>query len=98
MNSTARSPNIVGRFCAVARTATSGRRFRPSRWGGLLALAVATGCIQLGHWQHAKADRKLAAQAQLDTRQADAPVSIGATPVDAEALRARPVTVRGRLE
>lgn len=98
LNSTARSPNIVARFCAVTRTATSGRRFRPSWWGGLLALAVATGCIQLGNWQHAKADRKLAAQHQLDTRGGDAPVSIGSAPVDADALRSRPVSVRGHFE
>lgn len=63
-----------------------------------MALAVATGCIQLGNWQHAKADRKLAAQHLLDARGGDTPVSIGAAPVDAEALRSRPVTVRGQFE
>lgn len=63
-----------------------------------MALAVATGCIQLGNWQHAKADRKLAAQHLLDTRGGDAPVSIGSAPVDAEALRSRPVSVRGQFE
>ncbi len=63
-----------------------------------MALAVATGCIQLGNWQHAKADRKQAAQHLLDTRGTDAPVSLGATPVDAAALNSRAVVVRGLFE
>ena len=44
MNSTTHSPNVVarltGQFCARLRTATSGRRFRPSLWGGAVALAA----------------------------------------------------------
>lgn len=85
-------------MCAGLRSATSGRRFRPSLWGGTLALAVATGCIQLGNWQHAKFDRKQAAQKLLDARGVDAPITLGASPVDAEALRSHPVVVRGRFE
>ena len=85
-------------MCAGLRSATSGRRFRPSLWGGALALAVATGCIQLGNWQHAKFDRKQAAQKLLDARGVDAPITLGASPVDAEALRSHPVVVRGRFE
>ena len=85
-------------MCAGLRSATSGRRFRPSLWGGALALAVGTGCIQLGNWQHAKFDRKQAAQKLLDARGVDAPITLGASPVDAEALRSHPVVVRGRFE
>ncbi len=59
---------------------------------------MAAGCIQLGHWQHAKADRKLAAQAALDVRRGDAPVTLGSAPVDADAVHARPVVVRGRFD
>lgn len=59
---------------------------------------MATGCIQLGNWQHAKAQRKLAAQAELDARRGDAPVNLSPTLVDAEALHARPVVVRGRFD
>ena len=98
LNSTARSSRFSSRLCARLQAATSGRRFRPSVWGGALAVVVAAGCIQLGNWQHAKADRKQAAQTLLDQRSIDAPVSLGATPVDAEALRSRPVVVRGRFD
>lgn len=85
-------------MCARLRAVTSGRRFRPSPWGGLLALAVAAGCIQLGNWQHGKADRKAAAQALLDHGMQDGTIQLAGTPVDAEALRARQVVVRGRFE
>lgn len=98
LNSTARSSRVFSRLCARLQAATSSRRFRPSVWGGALAIVIAAGCIQLGNWQHAKADRKQAAQALLDQRGTDAPVSLGATPVDAEALRSRPVVVRGRFD
>jgi surfeit locus 1 family protein len=64
----------------------------------VVALVVAGGCIALGNWQYAKFERKEAAQAQLDRRAADAPIALGGTPVSAEALRARPVVVRGRFE
>lgn len=67
-------------------------------WGGLLALAVAAGCVQLGNWQYGKAERKQAAQALLDQRSTDAPVSLGNTPADADSLRSRPVLIRGRFE
>ena len=85
-------------MCAGAKAATSGRRFRPSVWGGALALIVAAGCIQLGNWQHAKFDRKQTAQNLLDSRGTDAPLKLGASPVDAETLRFRPVVVRGQFE
>lgn len=67
-------------------------------WGGVLALAVAAGCLQLGNWQYGKAERKQAAQALLDLRSADTPVSLGSTPVDAASLHSRPVSIRGRFE
>ncbi len=89
---------MVGRLCARLRHATSGRRFHPSLVGGVAALVAAGGCIALGNWQYAKFERKEAAQAQLDHRAADAPIALGGMPVDAEALRARPVVVRGQFE
>ena len=64
----------------------------------MVALAVAGGCIALGNWQYAKFERKEAAQAQLDRRAADAPITLGGALVEPEALRARPVVVRGRFE
>ena len=88
----------MSRLCARLREATSGRRFRPSALGGVIALMFAIGCFHLGNWQHAKADRKLAAQSLQDQRGIDAAVSIAGPLVDAESLRARPVTVRGHFE
>jgi len=85
-------------LCAGVRAITSGRRFRPSLWGGLLALGVAAGCLQLGNWQYGKAERKQVAQALLDQRSTDAPVSLGNTLADADSLRSRPVLIRGRFE
>lgn len=98
LNSTAHSPNVVRRLCARAGVLTSRRRFRPSLWGGALALVIAAGCIQLGNWQHAKAERKQAAQSLLDQRGVEAPVSLGSARVDADSLRSRPVVVRGRFD
>lgn len=63
-----------------------------------MAIAVAAGCIQLGQWQHGKAERKQAAQNLLDVRGGDAPVTLGTDPVDAESLRSRPVRVRGHFD
>ncbi|HMY48571.1 MAG TPA: SURF1 family protein [Rhodocyclaceae bacterium] len=98
MKTTARSSNGVRRLCAGLLAATSGRRFRPSLAGGVVALAVATLCVQLGHWQAGKADQKQAAQARLDRLGHDAAVDITAAPVDAEVLHGRPVRLRGRFE
>ena len=61
-------------------------------------MALAAGCIQLGNWQLGKAERKQAAQALLDQRGADTPVSLGSTRADADSLRSRPVSIRGRFE
>lgn len=66
--------------------------------GGVLALGVAAGCIALGNWQHAKAQRKMAAQALQDNRALDAAPMLDGSLFDAEALRARPVRLRGRFE
>ncbi|WP_442770133.1 SURF1 family cytochrome oxidase biogenesis protein, partial [Zoogloea ramigera] len=81
-------------MCARLRHATSGRRFRPSLAGALVALVVGGGCIALGNWQYAKFERKEAAQAQLDHRAPDAPIALGGAPVSALTLRPRPVVVR----
>lgn len=59
---------------------------------------MAAGCIQLGNWQHGKADRKAAAQALLDQRTHDGAIRLEGIPTDAEDLRSRQVVVRGRFE
>lgn len=76
----------MGRLCAF--------RFRP--WATLLMLALVALFVSLGQWQWGKAERKAAAQALLDARAGEAPVSLPATRIaDAEAFHYRRVAVRG---
>jgi surfeit locus 1 family protein len=76
----------MGRLCAF--------RFRP--WATLLMLALVALFVSLGQWQWGKAERKAAAQALLDARAVEAPVSLPATRIDdADAFHYRRVSVRG---
>jgi surfeit locus 1 family protein len=84
------------RLCARLKGATS--RFRPSLTGLIAALIVAAVCVPLGNWQYAKAQRKMAAQALLESRGRDAVVELKGAPVDAASLDSRPVSVKGRFE
>lgn len=64
-------------------------------------LACAALFLHLGQWQQGKAERKQAAQAQLDQRLQGGTITLPATllkPADLDALRYAPVTVRGRFE
>ena len=54
--------------------------------------------VSLGNWQWQKAAVKESRQTLLDARSADAPIRLAATPVDAESMRYRRVTVRGSFE
>jgi surfeit locus 1 family protein len=73
-------------------------RFRP-RWVPFLLLFVPAGiCAGLGVWQLDRAAQKRALAAELAAREALPPLAIGDAPVDAEAVRHRPVTARGELE
>ena len=73
-------------------------RFRP-RWVPFLLLFVPAGiCAGLGVWQLDRAAQKRALAAELAAREALPPLTIGDAPVDAEAVRHRPVTARGELE
>lgn len=63
-----------------------------------MALAVAAGCMHLGHWQADKAERKQTAQARLDRLGHDAAIDLGITPVDADVLHGHPVRLRGTFE
>lgn len=77
----------MGRLCAF--------RFRPG--ATLLALVLAAVFVALGLWQWDKAERQAAAQALLDARGREAPLSLPATRIDdAAAFHYRRVVVRGR--
>lgn len=79
--------------------ALASRRFHPS-WVGTVALIACVALfVNLGQWQQGKAERKQAAQAQLQTQLQHGPISLPNTVViDAEALRYAPVIVRGEFE
>jgi len=73
-------------------------RFR-FRWLPFLLLFVpACICAGLGVWQLDRAAQKRALAAELAAREALEPLAIGGAPVDADAVRYRTVTARGRLE
>lgn len=60
-------------------------------------LALVTLFVNLGQWQWGKAERKAAAQAQLESRASEPPLSLGSAPAnDAALFHYRKVTVRGQ--
>lgn len=76
---------------------TPSRRFVVFVGGALVAVLLPT-FVSLGLWQWDKAATKAARQTLLDTRSREPAVQLSATPVDAESLRFRRVTVRGTYE
>jgi surfeit locus 1 family protein len=92
----------MARFCAVSRGLFKDRRFSPFWWSTVLMLACVALFIHLGQWQQGKAERKQAAQAQIDQRSHGGLISFPATQitsaVEQEALQYATVTVRGRFE
>lgn len=77
--------------------APASRRFVVLGGGALVVLLVPL-FVSLGQWQWQKAEVKAARQALFDARAAEPPLSLPATPVDAEAMRYRRVVVRGVYE
>lgn len=76
----------MGRLCT----------FRPTVWATALLLLLVTVFVNLGQWQWGKAERKAAAQALLEARAGEAPLSLPASAVtDATFFHYRRVAVRG---
>ena len=80
------------------KTTRPTRRFRPLLWPTLAAAALVPLFVVAGQWQWNKAAAKLEVQQQRDAGQSEAAIAIAATPVDAEALRYRPVVARGHYD
>jgi surfeit locus 1 family protein len=70
-------------------------RFRPIPFVATVLL-VALG-VSLGNWQERRAAEKIALQAKLSARAAEAPLAIGAAPLRAAPLEYRHVTVTGQF-
>lgn len=96
------TPNEEGkpqyaRPAAPAASAGPSRRFVVFAGGALVAILVPV-FVSLGLWQWNKAAAKEARQVLLDQRGGEAPVRLSGTPVAAESLRFRRITVRGTYE
>lgn len=63
--------------------------------GGLLVAVLVPLFVSLGNWQWEKAAAKESRQKLFAARAAEPPMRLAATPVDAETMRYRRVTVRG---
>lgn len=72
--------------------------FRPKLLPTLAFLVLLPGFIQLGFWQYGKAEKKLALQASLDQRSRGPLVAMPTTPVAAEAMAYRRVSLRGHFD
>ena len=70
-------------------------RFRPIPFVATVLL-VALG-VSLGNWQERRAGEKIALQQKLTARAAEAPLAIGAAPLEAASLEYRHVTVTGQF-
>ena len=78
-------------------TGTARRRFRPRLWPSLttaLALAV---LLAMGGWQLERLEWKRGLIAQMTQRMAGPAVALPPAPVDAAALRYRPIRIQGRF-
>lgn len=80
-----------------AKARSPSRRFVVFAGGALVAILVPV-FVSLGLWQWEKAEAKATRQMLLDSRSREPTIALPATPVDAEALRYRRVTVRGTYE
>lgn len=74
------------------------RKFRPSLIPTLAAGLAIAATVSLGNWQRARADEKLAVQAQLQARETLPPLSLMGRESDADALAFRRVVLRGSFE
>ena len=72
-----------------------GRRFRPSLWPTLAAIAVIGATILLGNWQARRADLRGGLQHQAETMAKELPLSIRRGADVTQDLRYRPATVAG---
>lgn len=76
----------------------SRRRFRPTWWGTLLALAGIAACIRLGYWQADRAQHKLQIAEAMQQRAAAPAIHVGSTPISAAELEFRTVEATGRFD
>jgi surfeit locus 1 family protein len=76
----------------------AGRRFNPSAWSTLAAVAGIAATVALGFWQLGRAQEKAGLVAARQAAAAEPAVHLGQTPVDAERVEERPVQARGTFD
>lgn len=75
-----------------------GRRFKPSLWGTLAALAGVCAGIALGQWQLGRAQQKVDLAQNLVRRTKEPAIQIAAAPIDGRALEYRAVEAHGQFQ
>jgi surfeit locus 1 family protein len=73
-------------------------QFAPTLWPTLAALFFFVLTLWLGNWQSGRADDKRALQARYDAAAREAPIHVGAAPLDRDTLLYRKLEVRGRFD
>jgi len=74
------------------------RRFRPTPWGTLAAVAGVAATVSLGMWQTDRAEQKLASAAAQERLAAEAAIVLGDAALDPDRSEHRRVQARGRFE
>ncbi len=78
-------------------SATGRRRFRPRLWPSLVTVTMLATLLVLGNWQLERLEWKRGLSAEMTERMASPARALPPPPVDAAALRYRPIRIQGRF-
>jgi len=78
-------------------SATGRRRFRPRLWPSLITATMLATLLAMGSWQLERLEWKRGLIAETTARMAGPAITLPPPPVDAAALRYRPIRVQGRF-
>ncbi len=76
---------------------SSKRRFRPRLWPSLTTLIALALLVTMGNWQLERLEWKRGLSAEMTRRMAGPAIALPPPPVDAAALRYRPIRLEGRF-
>jgi surfeit locus 1 family protein len=74
------------------------RRFSPSLWSTLAAIAGIAATVALGYWQLGRAQQKTDLLIQREAAMRQEPIHLGSTTVDPRSIEGRRVEARGRFD